>query len=193
MAGKLTGLSKFFDPGLELSLPTGRGDEERPYVIPLASAETGLWCQMAAQAGAAMHRALDENSTEAEMQAAIERVEAMPAEGVGAPTLAQRTLGTAYDKMVADGIADAYIQFAGATAFAWIVGGEEQAERFWRSGGNPKAGSPANRAERRAEAKHTTSTGRADATRSAASTSGTTSRTRSRRSGRARRSPGTSS
>lgn len=193
---KLGGLREFFDAGLTLSLPVGNPDDdvEQEFTIPLASAELGAWCHLAAQAGAAMRIALSETSTDEDMQAAVARVEALPQSKPGDPTMPQRTLGTAYDEMVAAGVKDAYITFAGATAFAWILGGEEHAERYWTSGGNPKALRPTNRAERRATANtRTTSTAKAGGATSPASTSGTSTRQRSRRGGTGRRSAGTTS
>ncbi len=181
---KLSGLSQYFDPGLTLGGVPGRDGSEREYVVPLPDAELGLWCQLLAEAGGRIHAA----STEEEMQAAIGRIEALPELKGDDLTLAQRTLGAAYQAMMADGVSHPHIQYCGATAYAWIVGGEEAAERYWKSGGRPEAWGPVpNRADRRAGR---TSTGAAGGTRTPASTSGTTSPSRSSGRGRARGSRG---
>ncbi len=178
---KLSGLSEFFRPGLELGGVPGRDEVERSYVVPLPSAELGLWCQLLAEQGGRIHSA----STAEEMQEIITAIEAeLPELGADAKTMAQKVLGSAYAAMMADGVDHLSIQYCGNTAYAWIVGGEEAAERYWKSGGQPgEAQRPANRQERRAGR---TNTGAANATKQPASTSGTRSPTRSSRRGRAR-------
>ncbi|RGC68420.1 hypothetical protein C5N14_13620 [Micromonospora sp. MW-13] len=179
MGAKLGDLDEYWSPGLTLTV---RG---REYVVPLASAELGLWCRRLAQITGDVHTA----STEEEMRAAVERIEALP-ELPGGPDLSlpERVLGPVYQQMADAGVEDPYIQFCGQTGYIWIIGGEEAAERFWKSGGRPEALSPANRQERRAAGR--SSTGAAGATRTPASTSGTRSPTTSGGSGRARRSRG---
>ncbi|WP_433793937.1 DUF7426 family protein [Actinoplanes sp. CA-252034] len=178
---KLSGLSRYFNPGLELGGVPGRDGAEREYVVPLASAELGLWCQQLAEVAGRIHAA----STPHEIQDVVDRIEHDLPKLDGHQTLAQRVLGTAYDQMMTDGVTHAHIQYCGHTAYAWIVGGEEAAARFWTSGGQSgEAARPANRAERRAAGR--TNTAAANATNTPASTSGTRSRTRSSRSGRAK-------
>jgi hypothetical protein len=179
---KLSGLAEYFDPGLELCDVPGRGGIKRDYVVPLASAELGLWCQMVAEVSGRVHAA----SSAAEIQEIVDRIEReLPDLGDSGRTMAQRTLGDTYLQMMADGVSHAHIQYCGNTAYAWIVGGEEAAERYWTSGGRPgEAHRPANRQERRAVGR--TNTAVASGTSTQASTSGTTSRTGSSRSGRAR-------
>jgi hypothetical protein len=178
---KLSGLADYFDPGLTLEVP-GADGVEREYVIPLASAELGLWCQMVAELAGEITKA----STAEEIQAVTARIDELP--DPDSRTMAQRTLGDAYDRMTADGVSHAHIQYCGATAYAWIVGGEEAAERYWKSGGHPEAPRPANRQERRAAGR--TSTAAAAATPRPGSTSGTRSQKTSSSSGRAKASPG---
>ena len=170
MATKLGALNEFFSPGLELTLP-GRDGVQRDYTIPLASAELGLWCQTIATA-----RSRDDIDEDA-----------LP-ELPGKLTLAQRVLGTAYEQMCDDGVPFAHMEFAAHTAFIWITLGEEQAQAYWESGGDPNAVRPVtNRAERRAaERAGGTSTDAASETPSADFTSGTRSRTRSGRRSRRR-------
>jgi hypothetical protein len=184
---KLTGLGQYFSPGLELSVPDASGTEH-DYVVPLASAELGLWCQQLAEVSGRIHAA----STPAEIQEIVDRIEQEMPRLDGNKTLAQRVLGDAYDQMTADRIPHAYVQYCGNTAYAWIVGGEEAAERYWTSGGRPgEAPSPANRAERRAAGRMNTAA--ANETRSPGSSSGTRSRSRSSRRGRAKGTPGPTS
>lgn len=174
-------LDRYFDPGLTLTV---RGKE---YVLPLPSAELGLWCRRIAEAAGAVNEA----STPEEMDAAVARVHALPTLP-GDLTLPERTLGDVYQLMVADGVPDPYIIFCGNTAYVWIIGGEQSAEAYWTSGGRPEALGPGNRAQRRAARAGGTSTAAAAATRPQGSTSGTSTRKRSRSRGRGRghRSPG---
>lgn len=176
MATTLADLDEYFAPGLTLTVLG------KKYVVPLPSAELGLWCQRVAQAGGAIHAA----ATPAEAQAAIDRVNALP-ELDGDLTLAQRVLGAVYEQLAADKVPHPYIEYCGATAYVWIIAGEEAAERYWTSGGRPEALSPtpANRAERRAAGK--TSTAAAATTRTPVSSSGTKSPRKSAKSTTARR------
>ena len=180
MGAKFGDLDAYWSPGLTLTV------KGREYTVPLASAELGLWCRRLAQITGDVHTA----SSEADIQAAVARIEALP-ELPGGPDLSlpERVLGPIYQQMAADGVEDPYIQFCGQTAYIWIIGGEEPAARYWTSGGHPEAPGPDNRASRRAKTR-TTSTGAANATPSPASTSGTSTRQRSAGSGRARRSRG---
>lgn len=168
---RLEDLSDYFAPGLVLTVLG------REYTVPLASAELGLWCRLVAQATGQ----LDAASSEEEIRAAAERIEALPElPGGGEQTLAQRVLGEVYHQMVADKVPDPYVEYCGVTAYLWIVAGEEAAAKWWRSGGRPEALRPGNRADRRAAAKTGGSrTAGAGKTRSAASTSGTRSRMKS--------------
>jgi hypothetical protein len=159
--GTFTDLDRYFDPGLTLTV---RGKE---YVLPLPSAELGLWCRRMAQTAGEITSA----STEEEVQAAVDAAKGVPDLPGARLTLHERVLGDVYQQMMADQVPDPYIQFAGATAYVWIVGGEEQASRFWQSGGRPEAWGPTNRQERRAAQK--TGGAAATKTRSPASTSGT--------------------
>lgn len=161
-------LAEYFSPGLVLTV---RGKE---YTVPLASAELGLWCRAVASATGE----ITEASTPEQVKAAVAKVEALPELG-GDLTLAQRMLGTAYDEMAADGVEDAYVEFCAATAYIWVISGEDQAARYWQSGGRPEAPRPANRASRRAASTGAKGTGAAAGTRKPASTSGTRSRTTS--------------
>lgn len=174
---KLDDLVGYFNPGLELTV---KGDD---YVIPLPSAELGLWCRTMMET-----RGLDDDATDDELQAAADQVAALP-ELPGNMTFPERLLGTAYKQMIENKVEDPYVQFCAQTTLLWIVGGEDMAERFWKAGGHPEARGPDNRASRRANARKT-STAAAAATNSPGSTSGTSSPTRSSGSGRARRSRG---
>lgn len=166
MAQKLGDLGKYFDPGLTLTV---LGKE---YQVPLASAELGLWVRLCANAAGDINAA----SSEQEMRAAIERLKNLPELPGGKDvTLEERVLGDVYQQMVDDQVADAYIQFCGATAYVWILAGEDKAAAYWQSGGRPEAPRPANRQARRAETRGQTSTAAGTATRSPASTSGTKS------------------
>jgi hypothetical protein len=165
MGAVLGDLDEYFSPGLTLTV---RGQK---YVVPLPNAELGLWCQRMARAAGAISAA----DTEQEMAAAVARVNALP-ELKGDLTLQQRVLGTAYDEMMADDVPHHFVEFCGATAYIWIIGGEEAATRYWQAGGRPEAMRPMNRQERRAAAKKATGgsrTAAAGGTRSQASTSGT--------------------
>ncbi len=161
MTTRLGDLDEFFDPGLELTVAG------RPYRIDPPSAEVGLWCERVAMAAGGVREA----KTEAEMKAAMARVEDVPDLGDHNMSLAQRVLGPTYAQLVDDDVDHHRVRFIGATAFIWIISGEDDASRYWQSGGRPEAPAP-NRAARRA----TTSTAAASTTRSRGSTSGTKSR-----------------
>ncbi|WKU03756.1 hypothetical protein [Micromonospora sp. HUAS LYJ1] len=177
MGARLGDLDQYWSPGLTLTV------HGREYVVPLASAELGLWCRRLAEVTGEVHRA----SSDAEMQAAVARIERMP-QLPGDLSLPERVLGDVYQQMVDDKIKDPYIQFCGQAAYIWIIGGEEAAERYWTSGGHPEAPGPANRQERRAQQRTGgTRTGGGGETQSLASTSGTRSPTTSGRRSRGRR------
>ena len=162
-------------PGLLLTIAG------RAYSVPPPSAQVGLWCERIAATAGQVRQA----TTDAEMAAVAERVEQLPTLP-GDATFPERVLGTAYPAMVADGVDHIRLRIAAMTAFLWIVGGDEAAERFWSSGGRPEALGPDNRADRRAS----TTTAGAPTTRQPGSTSGTSPRNTSSRGARARRSRG---
>lgn len=167
MAQKLADLGGFFDPGLTLTVL------DKEYVLPLASAELGLWCRLVAQAAGDVNAA----STDDEVQAALARVEALPELPGGKDvTLPERVLGNVYQQMVWDKVPDPYIQFCGSTAYIWVLAGTDKAAEFWTSGGRPEARSPANRETRRRAARGKTSTAVVPETLTPASGSGTKSR-----------------
>lgn len=167
MAAHFGEIAEYFSPGLVLTV---LGKE---YTVPLPSAELGLWCR----AVAALTGELSGSSTPEEMQAAVAKVEKLPKlEGDEDLTLSQRMLGTAYADLVADKVKDPYVEFCAATAYIWVISGEEQAARYWQQGGRPEAPRPANRASRRAASTGAKGTAAASGTRSPASTSGTRSR-----------------
>ncbi|MGW4467468.1 DUF7426 family protein [Micromonospora sp. NPDC004704] len=179
----LADLDEYFDPGLTLTV------QGRQYTVPLASGELGLWCRRMAVATGEIRGA----STDEEIQAAVDRVNAIP-QLPGDLTLPERVLGTAYAEMTSHGVPDAKIQYCAITAYIWIVADEETATRWWESGGRPEAMRPANRAQRRAEQNGKHRTAVAAGTPSAGSTSGTRSRRRSGRGTRQTgRSPGSTS
>ncbi|MBB5853980.1 hypothetical protein ACFQ05_11785 [Amycolatopsis umgeniensis] len=66
----------------------------------------------------------------------------------------RKSLGTAYDEMVADGVAWPRFKVAGMTAFLHHTQSPEAAEAYWNTGGRPEA-SAGNRASRRAAARST--------------------------------------
>lgn len=179
-------LDEYFSPGLTLTV------QGREYVLPLPSAELGLWCRRIAQSvGEITGAATDEELAEATDRVTARR-DSLP-ELPGDLTFEERILGPAYHQMVADRVPDPYIQFCAQTGYFWIVSGEDAAARYWTAGGNPeKAGGPNNRAERRAQ-NSKNGTAVASATPRPASSSGTSSRRKSRRSGRGARTPGPNS
>lgn len=171
-------LQERYDPGLTLTV---KGAE---YVLPLPSAELGLWCRALTESmGLAQHADADQ------MQAAVDRMEKLP-EPPGGISFQEWLLGPVYGRMVSDGVEHHYIQFCAFAAFMWVAMGEEAAQVWWEAGGDPEAMGPDNRAQRRAVQRAGTRTDAATATRSPASMSGTTSpRRRGHRKGRS--SPGT--
>ena len=181
---KFGDLDEYFDPGLVLTV---RGKE---YTLPLPSAELGLWCRRIAQTAGEVSDA----TTDQELQEAGERGHARAAALPPLPgdlTFEERMLGAAYTAMVTDAVPDPYIHFCAQTAYIWIIGGEDAAERYWTCGGRPERLARTNRADRRNAQK--TNTAAAPAMTPPASTSGMSSRPRSRRRGGAARSRGSSS
>lgn len=178
MGQKFGDLDRYYDPGLTLTV---RGKE---YVLPLPSAELGLWCRRLMETAGEITSA----STAEEIQAAADRINELP-ELPGNLSMEERLLGPVYQQMMTDGVPDHFLQFCATTAYFWIVGGEGLAERYWTSGGRPEAPGPVpNRADRRNARK--TGTAEATGTPTPGSTSGTSSRPRSGSSGRGRGSRG---
>lgn len=117
-------LDDFFDSSLRLPI---RG---KTYVVPSPDAKTGLWVQealtVAAQAKAGQD--VDPNT-----------LAALELDDDEEKDLFKRILGTAHAEMVADNLPWEWIKHAGTTALIWAAGNTEAAERFWNSGGDPKA------------------------------------------------------
>ncbi|MFB7900205.1 hypothetical protein ACFC1B_28240 [Streptomyces xiamenensis] len=148
-------LDDFLDESI--TLPIGG----RTYVIPAPSAEVGLRVQAMVQAAAAAAdggRIRDEVLSDAAERDHYRDV-----------------LGTAYEQMLTDGVNWPALKHAALTAMVWITQDRATAEKFWASGGDPKAGAP-NRAARRQDR-----SGGANSTRSQGSTSGTSGRPARRR------------
>lgn len=147
---KFEELEEFEDDVLELPI------HGKTYAIPAVDGATGLWAQRL-----------------------LETVEAARAEGdidagklddKDERILYERMLGDALDEMLADGVNWQRIGHCAMTVFFWTTTTRQQAEAFWKAGGDPErarsAASP-NRASRRASA------AAASKTPSRASTSGT--------------------
>ncbi len=141
-------LDEFFDD--TLPLPIGG----KVYVVPPASAETGLFCQRLMEAGVDAANGKDTDLASLDDE--------------GERDLYQRVLGPVYGELKANGVSWPKIKHAGITAFLWIAGDRDTAQKYWEAGdGGPEAEAPT-RAERRAAAATTQRRG---------STSGTTRRT----------------
>lgn len=179
---KFGDLDRYYDPGLTLTV---LGKE---YVLPLPSAELGLWCRRIAQAAGEIGASSSDDDMQAAVDRANARIEALP-ELPGDLTFPERVLGPALEQMTADRVPDPYIEFCSTTAYVWIIAGEAAAERYWTSGGHPEAPGPVpNRADRRATQR--TSTAEVTGTPTPGSTSGTSSRRRSGSRGQGRGSRG---
>lgn len=179
MSTQFADLDAVFSPGIRFSIAG------RPYTILPPSAEVGLWCQRLAQAAGVLRAA----ETDAELAAAMEQIGEVP-DLPGDLTMPQRVLGPLWQQLADDGVDHARIRFVALTAFAWVIGDEDAARRYWDSGGRPEAVAP-NRATRRAAA--TAATGAASMTPSRGSGSGTRSRPSRRRRGGGGRSAGRTS
>ncbi|MFD7508119.1 hypothetical protein ACFV5N_02045 [Streptomyces sp. NPDC059853] len=149
-------LDDFLDESI--TLPIGG----RTYVIPAPSAEVGLRVQAMVQAAA--------------IAADGGRVRDQVLDDSAEHDHYRDVLGTAYEQMLDDGVNWPALKHAALTAMVWITQDRATAERFWASGGDPKAGAP-NRAARRQQDR----SGGASTTRSAGSTSGTSGRPARRR------------
>lgn len=151
-------LDEFFDDTLPLKI------KGKTYVVPAPDAETGLFCQrlMAAGINAANGREIDAASLDDD----------------GEQDMYRRVLGSVYDELIADAVSWPRIKHAGITAFLWIAGDTDSAQKWWESGGEGEAEAPA--------------AGAASSTRSRGSGSGT-SRTPRTKTATARRSAGKTS
>lgn len=143
-------LDEFFDPSLRLPI---RG---KTYVVQSPTAADGLWVMRLV--------------TAAERQRAGEQLDDATLSGLQLDDaeergMYERLLGPVLAELEADGVPWEMVKHAGMTAFIWVSGSREAAEKFW-STPSGEAVAP-NRAARRATA---------TSTRSAASTAGTTRR-----------------
>ena len=153
---KLTGSyeEQFGDDTLELPF------RDKTYVVRDPDAETYRWCMQLA-------KRIDNEG------------EAVVLDDDGEQELYERALGPVFDELQEDGhTGGKVLQRCGITAFFWIVGSVDMADKYWASGGDPKAVRDlvANRASRRSGSKTGASGAKASKTRSRASTS--TTRTR---------------
>lgn len=137
-----------------LTLPAGG----KLYTICAPSAETGLRTQAMVQAAAAAAQNGEGDAADAEVL-----------NDAGERDLYRDVLGDVHDEMIADGVSWPELKHCAITATIWIAAGTEQAETYWKTGGDPSRLAPPNRAARRAQQR----SGGANATRSQGSTSGT--------------------
>lgn len=180
MSRVLGELDDLLDPGLAVTI------HGRVYELPLPSSELGLWLQRTTQLAPRVQAA----STPAEVAAVEAEVMRLPKPpGEEGRTFEQLMLGHAHAEMVAANVPHHYLRHCALTAYVWTIQDRAAAEEYYTGG--PKSSSPTNRQERRAAGK--TSTGKASATRTPASTSGTKSRPKPSSSTPRRRSAGTTS
>ena len=153
-------LNEVFDG--RLALP---GKDGKIYHIPEPDAELGAWCTAMFTAGVAITMG-DEPPA---------GVPSLQLDDDDEMALYRRVLGDTLDELQADGYGHATIKHFGQTAFIWIAVGQESAEAFWNSGGDPKASLP--RPLRRGQARQGTAstprTAAASTTPKVVSTSGT--------------------
>ena len=151
MTSQFADLRDFFDGSLRL--PIGGVT----YTVPPVSAVDGLWAQSLLDVTTKAQAGGDVTDAAGKLDDDDER------------NLYQRMLGSAYEKMIADGVDWPSIARAGQTAFVFLTMGEDAAVKFWE-GGSGNAPAP-NREERRKVSK-----GSGSKTRRRASTAGTTPR-----------------
>lgn len=100
-----------------------------------------------------------------------EQARAIVVDEEGMPDFARQCLGSAYDQMVADGVAQPQLEFCVTTAlFAWTIG-KAFAEEYWESGG--KLVRPAEQRPTTPPTATRTRAAAASTTRTSASASGT--------------------
>lgn len=149
----------------------GRPAGIREYVIADVSTRTGRWVTRITEAAQDAQRRIDAGEDESAVYADIhldDERESM---------LYERLLAGTYDDLEDDEVPNQMSKWVGMIAYAWVVAGLEAARKCWDGGpdGGPK---PANRQERRALKKPST-TSRASGSRSSASgASATTTRSR---------------
>lgn len=146
---------------LRLRLPIGG----KTYIVDPPSAADGAYLMNLMALGLAADAGVDVTGVELEIPD-------------GDADFASRTLGTAYQQMLDDGLSLQQIGFAAETAFlAWTVS-KEFAENHWGTGG--KATRP-NRAQRRHPTATQTLAGAATTTPNSGSASGTKTRRKKRK------------
>jgi hypothetical protein len=174
----LKDLASLVDPRIKMPI---RG---KVYTPPPLSGMLGLYLRQAS----GLSNLVMSDADEAAIAAAVGRLMPLP-DDLAALSLPELMLGPAYGEMISDGVPDALIWVATKTLMISATAGDEAAEAFWNSGGDPKALLPS-RAARRAAGKPTDG---ATATRSPANGSGTSSRRKKSRRQRAPRSTGPTS
>jgi hypothetical protein len=149
-----------------LALPAG----EKMYYIPEPDEELGLWCTAFCTAGIAAQSGQDLPPGH--------KLPPLVLDDEQEKAMYIRILGPVWDDLNADGYGFATQRQFALTALLWIGLGEDAAQTFWNSGGDPKAWQP--RRNRRAAQQATVpstastrSTGAASTTRGQGSTNGT--------------------
>ncbi|MFE1770266.1 hypothetical protein [Streptomyces sp. NPDC059008] len=122
------------------------------YTVPAPSAEVGLRTQALLNAAA--------------VAADGGRVDEQVLSDAAERDLYRDVLGSAHDRMIADGVTWPALKHAALTAMVWITQDKAAAEKFWNASGDPNRAAP-NRQARRARS------GAARSTPNRGSTSGT--------------------
>jgi hypothetical protein len=151
-------LDQFLDDGLDL--PVGGVT----YRIPAPDAMLGLWCQRLCAAGFAVSRGEEPPGN-------LPKAPDLNLDDEDEHALYRRLCGDAWDQMIKAGVSWPKLQVVGTTVLLWVGLGQQTAEAYWRSGGDPNSLGPTRR-QRRA----LSSTVTASSTRKPDSTSGTKSR-----------------
>lgn len=141
-------LDELLDGGLDL--PIGG----KLYRVPPVNAETGLRLQRLHDWMFGVAAAVKAHEDDPGQDLALPEPAAELLTDAQELDMYRKSLGTAYDEMIDDGVAWPRFKVAGMTAFLHHTQSAEAAERYWNAGGRPEA-SAGNRAGRRAAARST--------------------------------------
>jgi hypothetical protein len=163
-------LHEVFDGRLKLP-----GDNGKTYLIPEPDEELGLWATAFCAVGVAANMGVEPKG---------EGLPPLVLDDESERAMYLRVLGPVWEELAADGYGFTTQKHFALTALLWIGLGQESAEAYWNSGGDPKASAPRsmrrNRQSPQQQSASTRSTDAASMTQGRVSTSGTTRRRQQR-------------
>src|SRR5690348_10834602 len=101
----LDDLDRYLDPGLQLTV------KGKVYTVPLPSAALGVWCRRVVQTAGEVTAAATDEELRAVAERTAARAETMPPLPNPHLSFEEQMLGSAYAELLADEVADPYVQF----------------------------------------------------------------------------------